>query len=67
MKKYLIEVNEKLAEIMEEKAKSKKIPVEQMISVILSRFTINGHILDSEEVKNGYEECGEINLDWSNL
>ena len=66
MKVYQIEVNDKLNEILEEASKKLDVNIESFIARILDRFAIDPHIMEKDEVKSGYEEMGEINLEISN-
>ncbi len=66
MKVYQIEVNDKLNEILEEASKKLDVNIESFIARILDRFAIDPHIMEQDEVKRGYEEMGEINLEISN-
>ena len=52
---------------LEEGAKLRDMSVERFIARILDRYVISEHILDNEESKNAYVECGDVNLDWANL
>lgn len=66
MKKYLVEVDDDLNYILEEAAKKMDTNIETFISEILNRFAIDPHIMEQEDVKEGYVEMGDINLDISN-
>ena len=67
MKIYRIEVSDEMNGELEEGAKKRDVPVERFITQILDRYVISPHILDNEEAKNAYAECGAINLEWANL
>ena len=66
MKAYEIEINEELNAIIEEGAKRMNLSTERFIAEILNRYAIDPHIMEGEEVKKGYEEMGDINLEISN-
>ncbi len=53
--------------MLEESARERDMSVERFIARILDRYVISPHILDNEEAKNAYAECGAINLEWANL
>ena len=40
--------------------------IETFITRVLDRFAIDPHIMEQEEVKDGYTDMGDINLDISN-
>lgn len=67
MSKYTIEVNGQLEKILVGNAKAKGMSVEKIIELLLSRFALDSHSMKVEQLKDGYEACGEINLDWANL
>lgn len=66
MKVYQIEVDEELNYILEEAARKMDVNIESFITEILNRFAIDPHIMEKEEVKEGYEQTGDINLEISN-
>ncbi len=66
MNKYQIEVEDELNAILEEAAQKLDMNIESFISQILNRFAIDPHIMEQDEVKDGYVEMGDINLDISN-
>ena len=66
MKVYQIEINDELNEILEEASRKMDVNIESFITQILDRFAIDPHIMEQDEVKRGYEEMGEINLEISN-
>ncbi len=66
MKVYQVEVDEQLNKILEEASAKMDVNIESFISQILNRFAIDPHIMEQEEVKEGYEAMGEINLEISN-
>ncbi len=53
--------------MLEDGAKKRDLSIERFIAQILDRYVISPHILDNEEAKNAYAECGAINLEWANL
>lgn len=67
MSNYTIEVDEALAKILSEKAALKNMSVEKLIVYLLHRFALDPHSMKVEDMKGGYEECGELNLEWANL
>ena len=66
MKVYQIEVNDQLNEILEEAARKMDTNIETFITRVWDRFAIDPHIMEQEEVKDGYTDMGDINLDISN-
>ncbi|MDE6398887.1 MAG: hypothetical protein K2L51_06165 [Clostridiales bacterium] len=42
------------------------VNIESFITQILDRFAIDPHIMEQDEVKDGYQDMGDINLDISN-
>ena len=66
MKVYQIEVDDSLNVILEEAARKMDVNIESFISEILNRYAIDPHIMEQEEVKQGYADMGEINLEISN-
>ena len=62
MKKYLVEINDDLNYILEEGARKMDASVESFIAEILNRFALDPHIMEQEEVKDGYEQMGDINI-----
>ena len=67
MKIYRVEVSDEMNAELEEGARMRDMSVERFIARILDRYVISEHILDNEECKNAYAECGAVNLDWANL
>ena len=63
MKVYQIEVNDQLNEILEEAARKMDTNIETFITRVLDRFAIDPQ---QEEVKDGYTDMGDINLEISN-
>lgn len=66
MKVYKINIEDSLAEILEKGAAMTDNNVESFIAQILNRFAIDPHIMEQEDVKEGYREVGDINLEISN-
>ena len=66
MKEYKIEVSDELNRILEEASCRMDINIETFISRILDRFAMDPHIMEQEELKDGYESVGDINLEISN-
>ena len=66
MKVYQIEINDELNEILEEASRKMDVNIESFIAQILDRFAIDPHIMEQDEVKDGYREVGDINLEISN-
>ncbi|MDR2201233.1 MAG: hypothetical protein LBP26_00485 [Clostridiales bacterium] len=67
MVKYQIEVNDELNALLEQNARRADVSIERFIQEILNRYVFSPHILESEEVKSAYAECGSVNLEWANL
>lgn len=67
MSKYTIEVDEGLEKILAANARARGMSVEKLIELLLHRFSIDKHSMKVEAMKEGYEECGDINLEWANL
>ncbi len=67
MKIYRIEVSDEMNAMLEDGARERDMSVERFIARILDRYVISPHILDNEETKSAYAECGAINLEWANL
>lgn len=67
MEKYLIEVSDEMDGILRDNAKLSGNSVEKIIYDILKRYLIPANIMERETVKQGYEEMGAVNLEWSNL
>ncbi len=63
---YQIEVGDELNAILEEAAARMDTNIESFITQILNRYAIDPHIMEQDEVKNGYTDMGDINLDISN-
>lgn len=66
MNKYEISVNDELNTILKEAAAKMNVSVESFISDILNRYAIDPHIMEQDEVKEGYRDMGDINLEISN-
>lgn len=67
MRKYTIEVDERVEKILSDMAQARGMRVEKIIGLLLERFAIDGHTMKVEELKEGYEACGPLNLEWANL
>lgn len=67
MSNYTIEVDENLDRILSEKAALKRMRVEELIVFLLHRFALDPHSMKVEDMKDGYEQCAELNLEWANL
>jgi hypothetical protein len=65
--KYVIEVDTELESILASGARERNMSVEQLIRLLLHRFAIDPHSIKAEDMKDGYEACGELNLQWANL
>ncbi|MCI8413508.1 MAG: hypothetical protein HFE47_05390 [Clostridia bacterium] len=66
MKVYQIEVDDTLNHILEEAARIMDVNIESFITEILNRYALDPHIMEKEDVKDGYEKMGDINLEISN-
>ena len=66
MKVYQIEIDDELNAILEEAARKMDVNIETFISQIVNRFAIDPHIMEQDDVKDGYTQMGDINLDISN-
>ena len=66
MKEYRVEVDDELNEILEEAARRMDTSIENFIEQILHRFALDPHIMEEEELKDGYRDMGDINLEISN-
>ena len=66
MKEYKIEVSDELNKILEEASQMYDVNIESFITSILERFAIDPHIMEQDEVKDGYRETGGINREISN-
>jgi len=64
---YTIKVSEELNNILIDNAKNQNNSVEKLIIEILTRYAVPTHMMDSDTMRKGYAECGEINLEWANL
>lgn len=65
--RYVIEVSEEMDKRLREDAKIKGLPVEQYVAELVNRYALSLHTMNQEELGKGYEETGDINLDWANL
>lgn len=65
---YLIEVDEKLNDTLTHNAELKNMTVPALIAEMLSRYAIDGHIMEQDDLwQKGIESCAEMELDWANL
>ena len=67
MSKFTIEVDKDLEKVLVGNAALRGMSVEKLIVMLLHRFAVDEHIMKVEDMKLGYEECGEVNLEWANL
>ena len=67
MKTVTVEISEELYEMLEKYAISRRLTVSQIVNLLVERFAPITHTMKEEELKAGYEESSEINLDWANL
>lgn len=66
MKVYQIEIDDELNEILEEAARKMDTNIESFIGDILNRYAMDPHIMEQDEMKDGYVAMGDINLEISN-
>ncbi|MDE6201121.1 MAG: hypothetical protein K2M47_04505 [Clostridiales bacterium] len=65
---YLIEVDDKLNDLLNGNANARNMSVPALIVELLKRYVIDAHIMEQNELwQSGTEECKDINLDWANL
>lgn len=67
MKIYRVEVTDEMNAMLEEGAQDRDVSIERFIAQILDRYVISPHILDNEECKKAYAECGAMNTEIANL
>ena len=67
MKKITVSVSKESYERLEKLAINRNQSVEKIIEELVERFAPVSHTIVEEELKSGYEEVGQINLDWANL
>lgn len=65
--KIIIEVDTNMDSVIEKNAKEKNLTVPKYIEQVLNRYIVPVHIMEQEDVKEGYKFCSSINLDWANL
>ena len=41
--------------------------LKEFIANILNRYAIDAHIMETKEIADAYEACGEVNLEIANL
>ena len=65
---YLIEVDDKLNDLLSTNANARNMSVPALIVELLKRYVIDAHIMEQNELwQSGTEACKDINLDWANL
>lgn len=64
---YRIEVNEEMDNIITKNAQRLGISPEKVIEQIINRFLVPLHNINRDEMAQGYELMGEINLELANL
>ena len=65
---YIIEVDDKLNDVLNKNASAKSLSVAAFIVELLKHYVIDAHIMEQNELwQSGVEECADINLDWANL
>lgn len=64
---YRIEVNEEMNEIIKKNAEKLGLSPEKVIEQIVNRFLVPLHNINRDEMAQGYELMGEINLELANL
>ncbi len=64
---YKIEVSEELSELIRSNAERLNISPEKVIEQIINRFLVPLHNINREEMAQGYEQWGDINLELANL
>lgn len=67
MSKFTIEVDEELERVLVKNAAIGGVSVEKFIELLLNRFAVDRHSMKVEDMKAGYEDCAELNLEWANL
>ena len=67
MSRYTVEVDENLDRILTGAANMRSMSVEKLIELLLNRFAVDAHSIKTEDMKEGYAECGALNLEWANL
>ena len=63
MSKYIIELDGEYEKMLIDGAKSRNISAEQFISDIIDRYLPLMHIINQEDMAEGYRKMAEINLD----
>lgn len=63
MGKYIIDLDGELENMLIDGAKSRDISAQQFINDIIKRYLPLMHIINQEEMAEGYREMGKINLD----
>lgn len=67
MSKYTIEVNAELDKILSSAAHERGMSTKELIVVLLNRFAVDPHSIKAEDMRDGYIECGAMNLEWAEL
>ena len=67
MKLIKIEVSDTLYTKITQNAQNLKLTDEKFIKQILARFVLEPHIMQGEDIQNGYIECGDVNIEIANL
>lgn len=65
---YIIEVDDKMNDILIRNAAKQNIPVQSLIADLLKRYLIDKHIMEQDQMwQDGINELADVNLDWANL
>lgn len=65
---YIIEVDDKMNDILIRNAAKQNIPVQNLIADLLKRYLIDKHIMEQDQMwQDGINELADVNLDWANL
>jgi len=67
MKIITIEVSDNMYENLTRGAYDANARLEEFIANILDRYMLDKHIMETKEVADAYQECGEVNLEIANL
>ena len=65
--KFCIELEDAVEKNLRDIARIKGMPVEQYVADLVNRYALSLHTMNQEELAKGYEDTGDINLDWANL
>ncbi len=63
MSKYIIDLDGELENMLIEGAKSRDISAQQFINDIIKRYLPLMHIINQEDMAEGYRDMAEINLE----